>query len=37
MPTQSILDKYKINVDEYKVIVEELEDKLSFGSCGWCS
>ena len=37
LPTQEILDKYKINVDEYKKIAEELEDKLSFGNCGWCA
>ena len=31
-----ILEKYKISVSEYKQIVEILEDKLSFGSCGNC-
>lgn len=35
--TQEILDKYSINVNEYNIICEELEDKLSFGSCGSCS
>lgn len=35
-PTQEILDKYKISVDEYNEICSQLEDKLSFGSCGWC-
>lgn len=34
--TQEILDKYKINVDEYTQICEKL-DCLSFGECGWCS
>ena len=34
--TQKILDKYKINVDEYNKVCEKL-DVLSFGSCGWCS
>lgn len=36
LPTQAILDKYKINVDEYKEICNKLEQKLSFGYCGWC-
>ena len=36
LATQEILDKYKINVDEYNQICEEL-NCLSFGSCGWCS
>lgn len=34
--TQSILDKYKISIDEYNKIVEELEVKLSFWCCWWC-
>lgn len=36
LPTQTILNKYKITVDEYNEICSELEDKLSFGSCGLC-
>lgn len=36
LATQEILDKYKINVDEYNQICEKL-NCLSFGSCGWCS
>ena len=35
LPTQEILDKYQITVDEYSQICKEL-DCLSFGSCGWC-
>lgn len=34
--TQSVLDKYNINITEYNEICEKL-DCLSFGSCGWCS
>jgi len=34
--TPEILEKYKISLSEYKQIVEILEDKLSFGSCGNC-
>lgn len=37
LATQSILDKYKINVEEYNEIVSKLTEGLSFGSCGWCS
>lgn len=33
--TQEVLDKYKINADEYNEICKEL-DCLSLGSCGWC-
>jgi len=36
MPTQKILDKYKITPDEYSEICIELEQKLDVGSCGWC-
>lgn len=35
--TQAILDKYKINIDEFNQICEMLSDKLSWGNCGWCS
>jgi len=34
--TQTILDKYGISLDEYDTIASELEDRFSFGSCGWC-
>ena len=34
--SQTILDKYKITVDDYNEICSKLEDKLGFGSCGWC-
>jgi len=36
MPTQDVLDKYKITLGEYSTIVGELESKLDVGSCGWC-
>lgn len=36
MATQAVLDKYKITVDDYARVAEELAEKLSFGSCGWC-
>lgn len=35
--TQDVLDKYRISIDEYNAITQELEKKLSFGSCNWCS
>jgi len=34
--TGDILSKYRISIDEYNAITEELTTKLSFGSCGWC-
>ena len=36
-PTEAVLNKYGINKAEYALIVGQLETKLSFGSCGWCS
>ena len=37
LPTQAILNKYSINVDEYSMICDALHKKLTFGRCGWCS
>lgn len=34
---KEILDKYKINTDEYYEIAHRLKELLSFGSCCWCS
>jgi len=34
--SSEILEKYGITKDEYDVICTELEEKLSFGCCGWC-
>ena len=36
LPTQEVLDKYKINLSEYAEICGKLESALSVGSCGWC-
>lgn len=36
LPTQKVLDKYRINADDYIKITEAL-DCLSFGECAWCS
>ena len=35
-PTQKVLDKYGITVDEYNEIASVLEEGLSFGYCGLC-
>ena len=35
--TPEVLGKYSITQPEYDAIVSELAEKLSFGSCGWCS
>lgn len=32
-----VLEKYGITVPEYELIAGQLEDGLSFGSCGMCS
>jgi len=37
LPDQEVLDKYKITVDEYRQICDQLEEGLSFGPCGMCS
>jgi hypothetical protein len=31
-----VLAKYQITEEEYQAIAEELVERLSFGSCGWC-
>lgn len=36
LPTQKVLDKYGISVDEYNEICEKLTERLDVGSCGWC-
>ena len=35
--TPEVLEIYSITQPEYDEIVSELAEKLSFGSCGWCS
>lgn len=37
LPTQEVLDKYGINVTEYREICEMLRKKLSFGACNYCA
>lgn len=32
-----ILDKYKISLNEYNEVCEELREKLYFGSCSLCA
>jgi len=34
--TNEILDKYRINEEQYQEVCEKLEEGLSLGSCGWC-
>jgi hypothetical protein len=36
LPTQKVLDKYKISTDEYSKICDALTEKLHVGPCGWC-
>ena len=36
MPTNEVLEKYNITLDEYNQICEQLESKLCVGTCGWC-
>nr|DAR87641.1 MAG TPA: Golgin subfamily A member 7/ERF4 family [Caudoviricetes sp.]DAX62841.1 MAG TPA: Golgin subfamily A member 7/ERF4 family [Caudoviricetes sp.] len=36
MPKQGVLDKYKITLDEYEEIIEQLNDTFCYGKCSWC-
>ena len=36
LPSQKVLDKYGITVDEYAQVAEVLEEGLSFGRCRLC-
>lgn len=36
LPTQEVLDKYKISLDDYRKVCEALEDKLYVSRCGLC-
>jgi len=36
-PTKKVLDKYGITESEYSIIAGQLEEGLSFGSCGLCT
>lgn len=35
-PSDDVLKEYNITKEEYNEICAELEEKLSFGCCGWC-
>ena len=34
--TEEVLNKYGITLAEYSEVCDQLEEGLSFGSCGWC-
>ena len=36
-PENGILEKYQITYEDWFDICDELENKLSFGRCCWCS
>lgn len=36
LPTDSVLEKYKITAPEYEKVANKCAELLSFGSCGWC-
>ena len=36
LPTEEVLKKYNITVDEYREVAEKISEEVSFGSCGWC-
>ena len=37
LPTDEVLEKYNINLDEYQEICSALEEELFVCGCGWCS
>ena len=37
LPTQAVLDKYGINLEEYREVCERLEENLEVYNCGYCS
>lgn len=37
LPTDDVIAKYGITLDEYGEITSELNDKLYVYRCGWCS
>lgn len=37
LPTDEVLKKYGITVNEYDEVCDRLNQELSFGRCGWCS
>ena len=36
VPMLGIKEKYNITDEEYNEVCNVLEEKLSWGSCGWC-
>ena len=37
LPSEGVLDKYSITLEEHNTIAQDLASKLSWGACGWCS
>ena len=37
MPTQEVLDKYRISLNEYSEVCDKLSDELHVGRCSWCA
>lgn len=37
LPTQAVLDKYGIDLEEYREVCERLEEDLEVYNCGYCS
>ena len=37
LPTEEILNKYKIDLNDYSTVCERLEEELSVFNCGYCS
>jgi hypothetical protein len=36
MPTDEVLEKYSINLKDYKEVCNGLQNALAVGNCGWC-
>ena len=35
-PVSAVMEKYGINETEWEEVCDKLDEKLSFGRCGWC-
>lgn len=37
LPTDEVLEKYKISLRDYREVIEVLNEGFNYGRCAWCS